>query len=195
MIKFSSLLLISLNILWSSLIVPINCDEYKVIYINQERPSSIIYGTFKSTESADLTQSIVDCNLVNHPKIVSQILKSTTVDVKNIIETIKNVDTFDSLARSCVSVGLTTTTSTTTTQSPLSLLMKPRAFSVFGIPSEIFIAPGTKWCGPGNRASSYDDLGSAVETDKCCRDHDHCPMSINAGESDYNLTNYTPYTM
>lgn len=33
---------------------------------------------------------------------------------------------------------------------------------------------GTKWCGPGNTASGYDDLGSHSDVDACCRDHDHC---------------------
>jgi len=37
--------------------------------------------------------------------------------------------------------------------------------------------PGTRWCGPGQTAESAADehLGSSAETDRCCRDHDHCP--------------------
>ncbi|CAG9763436.1 unnamed protein product [Ceutorhynchus assimilis] len=48
---------------------------------------------------------------------------------------------------------------------------------------------GTKWCGPGNRAKSYDDLGPARRSDFCCRDHDHCPEFIRAGESGFGLNN------
>lgn len=33
--------------------------------------------------------------------------------------------------------------------------------------------PGTRWCGPGNTADDYDDLGAHPEEDKCCRRHDH----------------------
>lgn len=33
--------------------------------------------------------------------------------------------------------------------------------------------PGTRWCGPGNTADDYDDLGTHPEEDKCCRRHDH----------------------
>lgn len=52
---------------------------------------------------------------------------------------------------------------------------------------------GTKWCGPGTTATSYDDLGSQKEVDMCCRDHDHCD-NIQAGETKYNLTNDDYFT-
>ncbi|XP_063541656.1 phospholipase A2-like [Cydia strobilella] len=56
------------------------------------------------------------------------------------------------------------------------------------------IYPGTKWCGAGDIADGYDDLGPARETDMCCREHDHCPDTITAGETKHNLTNNAFYT-
>lgn len=56
------------------------------------------------------------------------------------------------------------------------------------------IYPGTKWCGAGNDAATYDDLGTAEEVDMCCREHDHCDMFIEAGQSKYGLTNDGDYT-
>nr|XP_018903539.1 PREDICTED: phospholipase A2-like isoform X2 [Bemisia tabaci] len=56
------------------------------------------------------------------------------------------------------------------------------------------IYPGTKWCGPGAVADHYEDLGPEVQTDACCRDHDHCPDIIESGQSKHNLTNYSFYT-
>ncbi|XP_047999507.1 phospholipase A2-like [Leguminivora glycinivorella] len=56
------------------------------------------------------------------------------------------------------------------------------------------IYPGTKWCGAGNIADGYDDLGPSRETDMCCRDHDNCPDYIAAGETKHNLTNNAFYT-
>ncbi|XP_058122876.1 phospholipase A2-like [Anopheles ziemanni] len=53
--------------------------------------------------------------------------------------------------------------------------------------------PGTKWCGPGNTASDYEDLGSNSEVDACCRDHDHCD-NIPAGETKYGLKNNDYFT-
>ncbi|XP_071110742.1 phospholipase A2 phaiodactylipin-like [Haliotis cracherodii] len=41
------------------------------------------------------------------------------------------------------------------------------------------IYPGTKWCGGGNTASGYNDLGSLTRTDSCCRTHDNdCAYDI-----------------
>ncbi|XP_063147153.1 protein PROCA1 [Candoia aspera] len=41
-----------------------------------------------------------------------------------------------------------------------------------------FTYPGTLWCGAGNIAESYEQLGEHQETDKCCREHDHCQHLI-----------------
>lgn len=56
------------------------------------------------------------------------------------------------------------------------------------------IIPGTKWCGLGDIASSYDDLGSQVAVDLCCRAHDHCPVKLKAFRSGYGLVNLSLYT-
>uniref|UniRef100_A0A336LI29 Phospholipase A2 n=1 Tax=Culicoides sonorensis TaxID=179676 RepID=A0A336LI29_CULSO len=53
--------------------------------------------------------------------------------------------------------------------------------------------PGTRWCGPGNTADDYDDLGAHPEEDKCCRRHDHCD-NMASHESKYNLTNDDYFT-
>lgn len=53
--------------------------------------------------------------------------------------------------------------------------------------------PGTKWCGPGNTANDYDDLGSDKDVDSCCRDHDHCD-NMAAGEEKNGLKNEDYFT-
>ncbi|KAK5639859.1 hypothetical protein RI129_010670 [Pyrocoelia pectoralis] len=58
----------------------------------------------------------------------------------------------------------------------------------------LVIFPGTKWCGPGNIAANYDDLGLAAETDMCCRAHDFCGDTFSPYETKYNLTNLAFYT-
>ncbi|KAM9004382.1 protein PROCA1 [Sarcophilus harrisii] len=41
-----------------------------------------------------------------------------------------------------------------------------------------FTYPGTLWCGAGNNAESYEQLGELEETDRCCREHDQCQQVI-----------------
>ncbi|KAJ8712763.1 hypothetical protein PYW08_008067 [Mythimna loreyi] len=56
------------------------------------------------------------------------------------------------------------------------------------------IFPGTKWCGPSNIAQHDDDLGTEVEADACCREHDKCADMIGGGATNYDLTNPAFYT-
>ncbi|XP_054716960.1 group 3 secretory phospholipase A2-like [Uloborus diversus] len=56
------------------------------------------------------------------------------------------------------------------------------------------IFPGTKWCGAGDIAKNYDDLGLHQDTDRCCRAHDLCDDILLAGETRNNLTNKSPFT-
>ncbi|XP_072247792.1 uncharacterized protein proca1 [Leuresthes tenuis] len=53
-----------------------------------------------------------------------------------------------------------------------------------------FTYPGTLWCGAGNMADNYDQLGEFADTDSCCRTHDHCPHVIHAFSSNYGHTNF-----
>ncbi|XP_022651735.1 uncharacterized protein LOC111246430 [Varroa destructor] len=59
----------------------------------------------------------------------------------------------------------------------------------------LVIFPGTKWCGIGNKARSYDDLGGADDTDRCCREHDRAPGGIKVGQTLHNITNNLSYTI
>lgn len=56
--------------------------------------------------------------------------------------------------------------------------------------SSVLIFPGTKWCGKGDLAKCYDDLGDDQELDMCCRDHDCCPLVIPPFGSRYGVFNY-----
>ncbi|CAH0777132.1 unnamed protein product [Bemisia tabaci] len=61
-------------------------------------------------------------------------------------------------------------------------------------PAHMFIYPGTKWCGPGNIASSYEDIGKYAAEDKCCRDHDLCPEDMPSGKCIDGVCNRSPFT-
>ncbi|XP_036341636.1 phospholipase A2 hemilipin-like [Rhagoletis pomonella] len=56
------------------------------------------------------------------------------------------------------------------------------------------IIPGTKWCGTGDIAETYSDLGTDMDMDRCCRLHDLCPVKIRAYQNKYELMNDSLYT-
>ncbi|XP_055514100.1 protein PROCA1-like [Leucoraja erinacea] len=58
-----------------------------------------------------------------------------------------------------------------------------------------FTYPGTLWCGAGNIADTYDHLGEFSETDKCCREHDHCAHVIYPFSSSYGHRNLRLHTL
>ncbi|XP_074598478.1 acidic phospholipase A2 PA4-like [Brevipalpus obovatus] len=56
------------------------------------------------------------------------------------------------------------------------------------------IVPGTKWCGLGNQAKNFHDLGSEADVDRCCRAHDHCPRRMEAFEAENGVINFSLFT-
>jgi hypothetical protein len=56
------------------------------------------------------------------------------------------------------------------------------------------IIPGTKWCGTGDIAKDYYDLGEDKNIDRCCRTHDLCPQKVRPYQSRYRLNNNSIYT-
>ncbi|XP_010286698.1 PREDICTED: uncharacterized protein LOC104621810, partial [Phaethon lepturus] len=51
--------------------------------------------------------------------------------------------------------------------------------------------PGTLWCGAGSNADAYEQLGEHRDTDRCCRDHDHCQHVIHPFTARYGYRNLT----
>ncbi|KAF6203896.1 hypothetical protein GE061_002233 [Apolygus lucorum] len=65
---------------------------------------------------------------------------------------------------------------------------QPRTFS------SLAVFPGTKWCGSGDLADNYFDLGTETAVDKCCRAHDICPVKILGRSELYGLKNEGLFT-
>ncbi|XP_021942221.1 uncharacterized protein LOC110841215 isoform X2 [Zootermopsis nevadensis] len=61
--------------------------------------------------------------------------------------------------------------------------------------ADVFIVPGTKWCGHKHLADEYLHLGGLSSLDRCCRSHDFCPHSISGFSSKYHLFNYRPFAV
>ncbi|XP_031766453.2 uncharacterized protein LOC113510121 isoform X3 [Galleria mellonella] len=60
---------------------------------------------------------------------------------------------------------------------------------------ENFILPGTKWCGAGQLATRYNELGADSTEDRCCRAHDNCRVNIGAFKRRFGYFNYRPFTV
>ncbi|XP_051848274.1 protein PROCA1 isoform X2 [Antechinus flavipes] len=58
-----------------------------------------------------------------------------------------------------------------------------------------FTYPGTLWCGAGNNAESYEQLGELEETDRCCREHDQCQQVIHPFTIGYGHHNFRWHTI
>lgn len=86
------------------------------------------------------------------------------------------------------------TTASTTTPNNLATNLAANIFprSPFSLLSGII--PGTKWCGTGDIAETYSDLGTEAEMDRCCRQHDLCPVKIRGLQHKYDLMNDAIYT-
>jgi len=57
------------------------------------------------------------------------------------------------------------------------------------------IIPGTNWCGVGNVSRDNNAVGDMAAPDQCCRDHDHCPWTIEGMTTKYNMYNYRMTTI
>ncbi|XP_046622896.1 uncharacterized protein LOC124306344 isoform X1 [Neodiprion virginianus] len=64
-----------------------------------------------------------------------------------------------------------------------------------GMFQALMMAPGTKWCGPTQLASRYNELGAFDQLDRCCRRHDHCHRAIPPMTQRYDYYNSMPFTL
>nr|ATU82928.1 secreted PLA2 protein [Pristhesancus plagipennis] len=58
--------------------------------------------------------------------------------------------------------------------------------------SNPLVLEGTYWCGAGDTALNYFDLGPDYKVDKCCRSHDLCPKKVRSRTTDYSVENTSP---
>ncbi|XP_027521274.1 group 3 secretory phospholipase A2 [Corapipo altera] len=55
--------------------------------------------------------------------------------------------------------------------------------------------PGTLWCGAGDSAGNWSELGLFRGPDRCCREHDQCWAQITALQFNYGIRNYRLHTV
>lgn len=67
-------------------------------------------------------------------------------------------------------------------------------FALFKTFNHFLCYLGTKWCGTGDIAKDYHDLGTESDVDRCCRTHDLCPSKVRPYQKRYELENNSLYT-
>ncbi|XP_070378667.1 uncharacterized protein [Dermacentor albipictus] len=126
----------------------------------------------------DNTNATVNCNLIGEETLIQQILRLVPAELVTSVTTAQ----MDEVVDKC--------------QDKESMMEGSSLLSTIGDDLQsLVIFPGTKWCGAGNVAKNYSDLGSASATDMCCRDHDHSEDSIPAFGMEHGIRNYMFYTM
>jgi len=67
---------------------------------------------------------------------------------------------------------------------------KEKSKNIMAYLREKLMYEGTKWCGFGQTAKNYFDIGANKNLDRCCRAHDFCPYA----QQKFTKTNPTPIT-
>lgn len=164
---------------------------------HQELPYKSIVICDKTLAILDYTSVLLKCDLYDlekNPDVAYSEVRKTGLEMKSIsfqemrriINNCRALDEVD-LTNSTVTNAASTASSTVTSGSS-------DLFSTEFISSWRALLPGTKWCGSGDSARAYSDLGKRKELDICCRAHDHCPVRLKALRSGYGLINFSLYT-
>lgn len=129
----------------------------------------------------DSKNTVLDCNCLGSKDLIDTVLKVVPGDMVTEI-TQDEMQYFLDLCDGRVEDD---------TQGPLKSILDFIGTTL----RSLVIFPGTKWCGAGDIAKNYDDLGRERETDKCCRDHDHSTDNLSPLETKHGITNFMIFTM
>ncbi|XP_059483346.1 uncharacterized protein LOC132201305 [Neocloeon triangulifer] len=181
---------------WSGLQMPEgpNGDktELTVVYVHEETLAVVELGKGRTLRNCELIE-LYEPNDLN----LAQSMMRNVSKVKRAIEI--NFEEMMGLMDSCHQL-----TTPTLEQQPEARQISRNARRVprnlltnaFSNPVAIFsgIVPGTKWCGTGDIAATYYDLGFETDLDRCCRAHDLCPIKLRSYQTKYTITNNSIYS-
>ncbi|CAB3387398.1 Hypothetical predicted protein [Cloeon dipterum] len=181
---------------WSGLRMPTGPDgdatELTVAYVHEETLAVVELGKARALRNCELIELFEPSDLV-----VAQSMMRNTTRFKKAIKI--NFDEMMGLMDSCQQL-----------HTP-SLEQRPEAKRISRnarrVPKNLFsntlnnpvaifsgIVPGTKWCGTGDIAATYYDLGTEKSMDRCCRSHDLCPIKLRSYQNKYSLINNSIYS-
>ncbi|KAL6436324.1 hypothetical protein ACFW04_004696 [Cataglyphis niger] len=153
-------------------------DEIRVVYYHEQTVAVINLGPSNELRDCNIIEVYEPSEATEVLRNLSMILQPQVVSFQEITRLMQQCELLDKLQVKATSAL------------PMNALS--RAASSITLFSGIL--PGTKWCGTGDIAENYHDLGDLPHIDRCCRTHDLCPIKVRAQQTRYNLTNYSLYT-
>ncbi|CAJ1070059.1 group 3 secretory phospholipase A2 [Xyrichtys novacula] len=176
-------------------------------------PNEVVHYTFLRSDPLKAPQSmrlynsawsgriLLNCAWSDHAAVVQNyfsLCQERTHEFVDDPDENFNVDVMFEADDTCVSVDTPDAGGSVAKRSVRSVGGSPAAGSEVRTHQRVkrgFIVPGTLWCGSGNKAPSYSDLGVFADTDSCCREHDQCKDTILSFHSKFGIFNSNIFTM
>ncbi|XP_011633155.1 uncharacterized protein LOC105424558 isoform X1 [Pogonomyrmex barbatus] len=157
-------------------------DEIRAVYYHEQTVAVVDLGP---------RNELHDCNIIEvyEPSEATEVLRNLSVTLQPQAVSFSEITR---LMQQCELLERLRVEATSTL--PTNALSRGTRIAASSITLFSGILPGTKWCGTGDIAENYHDLGDLPYIDRCCRNHDLCPIKVRAQQTRYNLTNYSLYT-
>ncbi|XP_032688058.1 uncharacterized protein LOC116852129 isoform X1 [Odontomachus brunneus] len=157
-------------------------DEIRVVYYHEQTVAVVDLGP---------RNVLHDCNIIEvyKPSEATEVLRNLSMTLHPQVVSFQEITRLMQQCELLDSIRVETTSALST-----NVLSRGTRIAASSITLLSGILPGTKWCGTGDIAENYHDLGDVPYVDRCCRTHDLCPIKIRAQQTRYNLTNYSLYT-
>ncbi|XP_055712570.1 uncharacterized protein LOC129807377 [Phlebotomus papatasi] len=163
-------------------------DSLMMIYHHDLTIAVVELGPEKSLLGCELIEINNDDEGAKLLKELSTVNRPLQIDFREMLKLMMQCQMIDHM-RKVKRQGTTSDTDQTTKRQHQTGYFSGAGLSLFS-----GIIPGTKWCGTGDIATTYHDLGTEAPMDMCCRTHDLCPVKVRAYQKRYNLNNNSLYT-
>uniref|UniRef100_A0A336LL42 Phospholipase A2 n=1 Tax=Culicoides sonorensis TaxID=179676 RepID=A0A336LL42_CULSO len=172
----------------------IDSSSLRMVYYHDLTVSVVELGPAKLLLNCELIEVFSDSELKSMLRKLSKINRPLEIGFKDMIKLMYQCELIDKADEKSnqYSDNSAESQNDQAIQESRSTFFNNQAFPSISLLSGII--PGTKWCGTGDIAKDYHDLGSETHVDRCCRTHDLCPSKVRPYQKRYELENNSLYT-
>ncbi|XP_063703588.1 uncharacterized protein LOC134833256 [Culicoides brevitarsis] len=170
----------------------IDRDSLRMIYYHDATIAVVELGPEKLLLGCELIEVFSDMEGKSMLRKLSKINRPLEISFKDMMKLMYQCELVDKAEQKTRDDYLEEMQSDQPIQESRGGLFDNQAFPSISLLSGII--PGTKWCGTGDIAKSYHDLGTESNVDRCCRTHDLCPSKVRPYQKRYELENNSLYT-